>query len=41
MKKKTQRKWKKKMAKSPFHIDLVAESERIDEVRSLTAAHTG
>ena len=31
VKKKTQRKWKKKMAKSPFHIDLVAESERIDE----------
>lgn len=31
VKKRTQKKWQKKMSNSPFHIDLVAESERIDE----------
>lgn len=34
VKKTKQKKWKKKMQNSPFHIDLVAESERIDEVRA-------
>ena len=34
VKKTKQKKWKKKMQNSPFHIDLVAESERIDEVRT-------
>jgi hypothetical protein len=24
--------WKAKMERSPFHVDLVAEQERIDEV---------
>ena len=25
--------WRSKMERSPFHVDLVAEQERIDEVR--------
>lgn len=27
--------WKVKMERSPFHVDLVAEHERIDEVRGV------
>lgn len=27
-----EQKWQSKLARSPFHVDLVAEQERVDEV---------
>ena len=29
--------WRAKLERSPFHVDLVAEQERIDEVRGQRA----
>ncbi len=33
--------WRGKTERSPFHVDLVAEQERIDEVRAWACCSTG